>query len=62
MAVPSFWSSLGKDLKLGEDSDKWAGFGFGLGLRWHNLKIDYAYSSYASLGGVHRITFSGPLK
>ncbi|OGC90685.1 MAG: hypothetical protein A2142_01310 [candidate division Zixibacteria bacterium RBG_16_48_11] len=56
------WSSSGSDLKTGEDSDKWAGFGFGVGLRWERLKIDYAYSSFAALGGVHRFTFSGLLK
>ncbi len=56
------WSSYARDLKVGEDSDKWAGVGFGLGLFWNKLKIDYSYSSFAALGGIHRFTFSGNLK
>ncbi|OGC87985.1 MAG: hypothetical protein A2142_02060 [candidate division Zixibacteria bacterium RBG_16_48_11] len=55
------WSSLGSDLKIGEDSDKWAGFGFGLGLLWQKYKIDYSYSAFAALGNIHRVTLSGSL-
>jgi hypothetical protein len=53
------WSSLAKDLKTGEGDDNLAGFGFGIGFSWQKYKIDYAYSSFASLGGIHRMTLSG---
>lgn len=52
------WSSVGSDLKTGDSSDKWAGFGFGIGVLWNDFKFDFAYSSWASLGGIFRYTLS----
>jgi long-subunit fatty acid transport protein len=56
------WSSFGKNYKTNSDKDDLAGFSFGLGVNWKVYKFDYAYSSYADLGGVHRISISGDLK
>jgi long-subunit fatty acid transport protein len=56
------WSSFGKNYKTGSDKDNLAGFSFGLGVNWKVYRFDYAYSSYADLGGVHRISISGDLK
>jgi len=56
------WTSFGKNYKTGSDKDNLAGLSFGLGINWKAYKFDYAYSSYADLGGVHRISISGDLK
>ncbi len=56
------WSSFGKNHKTGSDKDNLAGLSFGLGVNWKAYRFDYAYSSYADLGGVHRISISGDLK
>ena len=62
MFLRAGWSSFGKNYKTGSDKDNLAGFSFGLGINWKAYKFDYAYSSYADLGGVHRISISGDLK
>jgi len=35
-----------------------AGLAVGLGVRWENLRIDYAYAPFSSLGNTHRVTFN----
>ncbi len=52
------WSSLGQDQKVGTDRDNLAGFSGGLGVGWQRYRLDYAYSSQAELGDVHRVTIS----
>jgi hypothetical protein len=52
------WSSLGQDQKAGTDRDNLAGFSGGLGVGWQRYRLDYAYSSQAELGDVHRATLS----
>jgi hypothetical protein len=52
------WSSLGQDQKVGTDRDNLAGFSGGLGVGWQRYYLDYAYSSQAELGDVHRATLS----
>jgi hypothetical protein len=52
------WSSLGLDQKVGTDKDNLAGFSGGLGVRWQTYRLDYAYSSLAELGNVHRATIT----
>ena len=52
------WSSLGQDQKVGTDRDNLAGFSGGLGVGWQRYRLDYAYSSQAELGDVHRATIS----
>jgi len=52
------WSSLGQDQKVGTDLDNLAGFSGGLGIGWQRYHLDYAYSSQAELGDVHRATIS----
>jgi len=52
------WNSLGQDQKVGTDRDNLAGFSGGLGVGWQRYHLDYAYSSQAELGDVHRATLS----
>ena len=52
------WNSLGQDQKVGTDRDNLAGFSGGLGVSWKQYRFDYAYSSQAELGDVHRATIS----
>jgi len=35
-----------------------AGLAVGLGVRWENLRIDYAYAPFSTLGNTHRVTFN----
>ncbi|MCK4385812.1 MAG: PorV/PorQ family protein [candidate division Zixibacteria bacterium] len=53
------WSSFGENFKTDSDKDDLAGFAGGFGVRWKAYRFDYAYSSYADLGGVHKISISG---
>jgi len=53
------WSSFGKNFKTNSDNDNWAGFAAGFGVTWKAYHFDYAFSSYADLGGVHKISVSG---
>lgn len=53
------WSSFGKNFKTDSDKDNLAGFAGGFGVIWKVYHFDYAYSSYADLGGVHKISISG---
>jgi hypothetical protein len=50
------WSSVGRDYRIGGDSDNMAGFAGGFGYEYENYAIDYSYSSYADIGSVHRIS------
>jgi hypothetical protein len=53
------WSSFGKNFKTDSDKDNLAGFAGGFGVDWKAYRFGYAYSSYADLGGVHKISISG---
>jgi hypothetical protein len=53
------WSSFGENYKTDSDKDSQAGFAAGFGVTWKVYRFDYAYSSYADLGGVHKISVSG---
>lgn len=53
------WSSFGKNFKTDSDKDNLAGFAAGFGVTWKVYRFDYAFSSYADLGGVHKISVSG---
>lgn len=55
------WSSFGRFSKTDSDKDNWAGFATGFGVTWKVYRFDYAYSSYADLGGVHKISISGEI-
>ncbi|KPL01557.1 MAG: hypothetical protein AMJ90_07670 [candidate division Zixibacteria bacterium SM23_73_2] len=55
------WSSFGDNFKTDSDGDNWAGLTLGFGVLWKVYRFDYAFSSYADLGGVHRISVSGTL-
>ncbi len=52
------WSSLGLDQQVGTDKDNLAGFSGGVGVSWQKYRLDYAYSSLAELGDVHRATLN----
>jgi hypothetical protein len=55
------WSSFGKNFKTDSDKDNLAGFAAGFGVTWKVYRFDYAFSSYADLGGVHKISISGEI-
>jgi len=55
------WTSFGENFKTDSDKDSWAGLTLGFGVLWKVYRFDYAFSSYADLGGVHRISVSGTL-
>lgn len=55
------WSSFGKNYKTDSDKDNLAGFSTGFGVTWKVYRFDYAFSSYADLGGVHKISISGEI-
>ncbi len=55
------WSSFGRYQKTDSDKDDLAGFAAGFGVTWKVYRIDYAYSSYADLGGAHKISVSGEI-
>jgi len=50
------WTSLGRDYRIGTDSDILAGMAGGFGYSYREYSLDYSYSSYADLGNVHRVT------
>lgn len=53
------WNYNGRNYKTDSDKDNFAGFSGGFGYNWKEFMLDYSYSSFADLGGAHRITFSG---
>ena len=55
------WSSFGENYKTDSDKDNLAGFAAGFGVTWKVYHFDYAFSSYADLGGVHKISISGEI-
>ena len=52
------YNSLGQGLKVGADSDQYAGISLGLGLNWKNIQFDYGLSSFGAIGYLNRATFS----
>jgi len=50
------WSSSGSDHKTGSSKDDFGGFAGGFGYAYRSYNIDYAYSSFADIGNVHRVT------
>jgi hypothetical protein len=44
-----------KDLKIGESAGM-AGFSAGIGILYRQFKLDYAFSSLGSIGGLHRVS------
>ena len=55
------WSSFGENFKTDSSKDNLGGFSLGFGVLWKIYRLDYAYSSYADLGGVHRVSISGKI-
>lgn len=53
------WNYNGRNYRTDSDKDNFAGFSGGFGYNWREFLLDYSYSSFADLGGAHRITFSG---
>jgi hypothetical protein len=52
------YNTLGRDQKLGSDSDRFAGVSTGFGLVVKKYNIDYAYSSWGTVGSVNRFSFT----
>ena len=49
------WTTVGKDYNVGSGTNL-GGFSGGFGYSYKAYEIDYSYSSYSDLGGVHRVT------
>jgi hypothetical protein len=56
------YNSSGSALKTGGGSDILGGFSTGLGIRYKNIGLDYAYTPYLALGNGHRISLSFQLQ
>ncbi len=52
------YNSLGRDQKVGADSDQFAGISFGLGMNWRQYEFDYGLSSFGAIGYLNRLSFS----
>jgi long-subunit fatty acid transport protein len=50
------WSSAGQNYKTQSDKDKYGGLAAGFGYEFGDYYVDYAYSSFADLGNVHRFS------
>jgi hypothetical protein len=63
--VEAFRVRLGYDHRRGQelafDEGRLAGVGAGFGLAVGRLRVDYAYNSWAALGGLHRFTLKAGL-
>lgn len=51
------YNSLGRDQKVGADSDQFAGISFGLGMDWRQYEFDYGVSSFGAIGYLNRLSF-----
>jgi len=52
------YDSVRNDQKVGTDSDRFAGFSFGLGMTIHDYTLDYSLSSFGEVGSLNRLSFS----
>ncbi len=52
------YNSLGRDMKIGADGDKFAGISLGMGFQWNQMSFDYGLSSFGAIGYLNRATFS----
>lgn len=52
------YSSVGRDQKLGLDSDRWSGFSIGGGILIRDMILDYSLSSMGGIGTQNRFTLS----
>ena len=52
------YSSVGRDQKLGLDSDRWSGFSLGGGILIRDMMLDYSLSSMGGIGTQNRFTLS----
>ncbi len=55
------YRSIGQGFRVGNSSDTFAGFSFGLGLFVQHLSIDYAFAPLGALGRIHRLGISRTL-
>ena len=53
------YDEFGRNLRVEDANDKFAGAAVGLGLLWNNLNIDYSFSNYGELGSLNRFTITG---
>ncbi len=52
------YNSLGREMKVGADEDKFAGMSLGMGFQWNQMSFDYGLSSFGAIGYLNRATFS----
>ena len=52
------YNSLGRDQKLENSSDRFADMSLGFGLIVKKYNIDYAYSSWGTIGSINRFSFT----
>ncbi|MCL4707527.1 PorV/PorQ family protein [bacterium] len=52
------YNTLGRDQKVGTDSDRFAGLSIGLGLDYRQYKFDYGMSSFGEIGNLNRLSMS----
>ncbi len=52
------YSSLGRNMKIGTNDDKFAGLSLGLGVQWKQMAFDYGLASFGAIGYLNRATFS----
>ncbi len=52
------YNTLGRDQKVGTDSDRFAGLSIGLGLDYRQYKFDYGMSSFGEIGNLNRLSVS----
>ncbi len=52
------YNSLGRNMKIGTNDDKFAGLSLGLGVQWKQMSFDYGVASFGAIGYLNRATFS----
>ncbi len=58
VALRAGYSSFGSNYKTNGDKDNTAGFAFGVGFIFNQIRVDYAFLPYADLGSLHRANLS----
>jgi len=53
------YDSMGQDLKVNSNKDRFAGVSFGLGFKLNKFNVDYSLSSFGEVGSLNRVTLVG---
>ena len=54
------YNSRGKENKVGNDSDRFAGVSLGFGIRYGKYQLDYGFSSFGAVGNMNTFTVMIP--